>query len=208
MSDSDFHLARFDQKIRFSGSRNGAWREAHTDAPRVVDRLLRNSDHFIQRAALSRLGTANFPHQNLSRHASPLWRLSLWRRCHIIVGDDRFDFDAFQRRELLGHLHVHVIARVVTVQTGDARAAIGGLEGIEKGLRGWRGKNFADGNGITHVLADVPDKGRFVAGASACDNADLTLDGRLNIFQDARIIFYRYNKVLVTFHKTLEHVFD
>src|SRR6516165_7248777 len=132
----------------------------------------------------------------------------LWRRCHIIVSDNRLNLDAFHRRKLFRHFDVHVVARIVSVKASDTRTPVSRLKCVEKDLRRRRGKDFADGYRVAHVLSDIADECRFVTGTAARNHADFALDGCLDIFQHARILVDGCDQLLVTFHKPLKHVLN
>ena len=208
MTNSDLHLAVLNGEVGMPNSRNHAGRQANTNAARIIDGLLRNGDHFVERPALRRLGRSRFPHQNLTGNAAPLGLIAFRSRRHVIVGNDRPDRDALAFGHGHRHLHIHVIAGIVPVKAGHARTTIGGAHGVKKTFRGRGRKNLADRNGIHHAVADIAEKRRLVPGTAARNDADLAGFGRLYPLDDAQVIDASHSigmRRLPAFEHVLDH---
>ena len=80
-----------------------------------VTRLLRSGNHLIQRCALICLGSADFPHQDLTGHTAAFG--SVFFRCtgHIIVGDNGLDLDIIVFRQFHCHFYIHIVTCIVSI---------------------------------------------------------------------------------------------
>ena len=110
------------------------------------------------------------------------------RGADVVVGDDGLHLDAVLGGELHRHFDVHIVAGVIAVEADHASAAVGDLHRVVEALGGWRGEDLAHGHRVEHVSADIPNKGRLVAGAATRDDADLATYRRLRVRHDSRVL--------------------
>jgi len=102
--------------------------QADADRARVVESVLRSRHDLVEPPAFGCSRPAYLPHQDLARDAAPVLPLRRRRGGDVVVRNDCLDRDSVFGGELGGHLHVHVVAGIVAVETGNPAALIGGLE--------------------------------------------------------------------------------
>ena len=135
MSDSDFHGSVLDLKVRMSYRRKCTRCKAYTYGTCIVDRLLRSCDYLVKVSALSGLRTAALPHENLARNTAALLSLILGSGSNVIVRYNRLNRKSRLLGHLDGHLYVHVVSGIVSVENRNALALIRSLLSVKECLR-------------------------------------------------------------------------
>ena len=96
---------------------------------------------------------------------------------HVICADDGAGLDVFHLAQLGGHVEVHDVPGVVSIEIEDAGALVDTL-GDFKDLLGRRGlEDAAYGASVQKVLSDIAEEERKVAGAAAGYDADFSGNG-------------------------------
>ncbi|MNC49748.1 hypothetical protein D3C75_989470 [compost metagenome] len=163
VADTQFHHAVGDLKIRLAYRRNDARGKADTDGAALIDSLLCDANHAVQIITLGCSRTANFPHENFTRHSTALGDIFRRSGGHIVVGHDRADVHLFAGGHFHRQLDVHIVASIVAVKACNARALIGSTEGVKETLGSGRGEDFANSHGINQAGTDITYKCRLMA---------------------------------------------
>lgn len=129
------------------------------------------------------------------------------RRGDVVVGNDRTHNETLAGRHLHRQLDVHVVAGVVAVEAGDARAAFGDAEGIEEAFGRGGGEDFANRHGVHEARTDVAEESGFVARTTAGDDTDPTVLREVGVVDHALVVF-GLGKFRMGDEYALEHVFD
>ena len=86
---------------------------------------------------------------------------------HVVVDDDGGDLDVLHVGQLGGGLEVEDVTRVVLDDVQDARAAVGGLRGLQDRVGGGRGKDCAWHGRVQHSLTHETGVQGLVSGSAA-----------------------------------------
>ena len=132
MSDSYFHSSIFDFKIWMSYSRKSTRCKSNTYRTCMVNSFLCYCNYLIKISALCCLGTADFPHENLSGHTSSFFSLIFWCRCNIIIGNYCFNSNSYFFCHLHSHFYIHVVSRIISIKAGNAFSLICFFRRIQK----------------------------------------------------------------------------
>ena len=170
VTDPYFHSAFLYLKIRMSHRRKRTWCQTDSHTPGTINSLLCSFNHFIKISTQSSPGTAAFPHKDFSCYTATHFSLIFWSACHIIIRYDCLDFYSYFLCHFYSHLHIHIIAGIIAIETCYSSSLVGTFSCRKKCCCRWRSTNLTDRRGIAHVFSHIAHKRRFMSGTSTGDH--------------------------------------
>lgn len=112
--------------------------------------------------------------QNRARYAAAADSIETAIDGNVVVDDDLRDLDIVHLRHFTGHFKVHHVAGIVLDDHQNTLVGCDGLDALIDLIRRGRGKDCARDCRVQHARADVAAVCRFVTGAAAGDQRDLS----------------------------------
>src|SRR5207244_6006105 len=91
-------------------------------------------------------------------HAAALFGLRGGSARHVVADAHGRSDHALELEHLGGHLEIHAVAAVVSIQLQHAGAAVGSAHGFDAVVHSWAGKDIADSAAVQQAFSDISEE--------------------------------------------------